>query len=458
MPVNQFLALGEETIWGIPVARTVFAKVHPGNAMDHEIDQTPSSIMAANLGGDAESMFIKGESGSGTIVVPTSFDDRLLLKLLKHAIGTVSSTTAGSPWTHTFTRSQRIQGGAVPNAVGLSLETNFELPDAGPLQARLVEGSVVNTLELGWEAENEIKATCGILGEQMTQIQETASPSFPNYDTYLQKYSQAGLTVNFGGDFGPVVMGVNVKIDNKYETLFTLGSSTTRQPRRKGKAEISGTLKLLWDQNQLPQSVATNAGTAATSLQVAAAVFTTGDTIKIGTNAPVVITGGGGTTTLTIPSSTWLAGASVVMVASNTSVAGVATTAVTVQPLFQNGDLIKIGANAPVWVMSGGGTGSIVISSAQTWSSGATVAFASSAAKYLWDTFKAKGSVTFQVTITGPGSEKWVVSLTNVRLGKPTLSPEEGQTQKAEFPFWSLHDPTNTAFKLGVITTQNQVV
>ena len=467
MPYNQFAAVGEEVNWGVPVARNKMARVHEGNALDHDIDQDVSSIMSSNVGGDAESMFVKGESGSGTIIIPSAFDDGFRLKIMKHGIGSVS-TQANTPsagyHTHTFMRrlGPPFIGGAVPNAMGLSLETNYELPDgtpASPLQARLVEGAVVNTLEWGWQAQEECKCAAGILGEQMTQIGETASPVFADLDNYLQKYSQAGIKIDGGGELAPIVLGVSLKIENNFTTIFTLGSSTTRQPRRKGKAKITGTLKVLWDQTQLPTTQATNAGTASTALTVAAAIFANGDTIKLPGVPATVVSAGGGTTSLTLGvARTWTLGATVAMNASSASGAGVASTALTItQALFQTGDYITIGGNTPVFVTAGGGTTSLTISAAQSWSSGATVQMVSSAAKYLWDKFKSKTPASFIVSVLGTGSYSETATISNVRLGKPTLSPEEGQTQSAEFPFWALNDLTNSALKV-IVVNQNASV
>ncbi len=464
---NGFLAVGEETQWGTPVARNKFAKIHVGNTLDHEIDQQPSSIIGANLGGDVESMFVKGESGSGTIIIPSSIDDGARMKILKHAFGAVS-TTGSSPYTHVFTRftGPPFPGGAVSNAMGLSVETNYQFPDGpptptGPLQARLIEGSLINTLEWGWQAEEECKTTATIIGEQMTQIQQTGSPTYPDLDTYIHKYSQVGIKVDSGGEASQVVLGVSLKIDNKYNTLMTLGSSTTRQPRRKGKGEVTGTLKILWDQTQMPATTANGSGSSSTALVVNNGFLAVGDTIRIGSGTTTTVSALGGTGNVNVTlagAKTWANGDVVQLCFANIPLAGSSVTAlVCSQSCFQNGDYIKIGTNTPVFVTAGGGTTTLTISASQSWSAAATVQIVSSLAKYLWDKAKAKTAVSFTITLTGANSTSETLLVNNVRLGKPNVSPEEGQTQTAEFPFWGINDTVNTAIKLTLVNLNSAV-
>jgi hypothetical protein len=146
------------------------------------------------------------------------------------------------------------------------------------------------------------------------------------------------------------------------------------------------------------------------------------------------------------------------MVATTATALGSSSTALAVNnTCFQTGDYIKIGANAPVFVVSGGGTLSLVISAAQSWSSGATVTIVSSTAKYLWDKFRAKTAASFLVTVTGANGTSETLLVNNVRLGKPNVTPEEGQTQTAEFPFWGINDAVNTAIKLTIVSTAGPV-
>jgi hypothetical protein len=247
MAYNQFAAIAEETVWGTPVARTKFMKVHEGSFLEHVADREVATIMSGNIGADAEAVFDKGQRGEGTLILPSSFDDIGMMTLLKHGFGLYAVTGAG-PFVHTFTRKTGppFAAGTVPTAQSMSVELNYELSDTG-LQARLLEGAMVKTVGLSWAAQEEVKGTFELIGEQVTQVVETASPTFPAYDLYLQKFSQASIKFDAGAEMNAIVTGFDFKLDNVVNPLVTLGSTTTRQPKRSGKADITGTIKMLWD-------------------------------------------------------------------------------------------------------------------------------------------------------------------------------------------------------------------
>lgn len=106
----------------------------------------------------------------------------------------------------------------------------------------------------------------------------------------------------------------------------------------------------------LGSTTAVGAGTNSKALTTAAASnFKNGDWIKIGTNDPVTIIGGGGTTSLVLLNEcTWTNGQAVV-------------------PYIADGSSIQIGGGAAVTVNSGGGTASLTLSAARTWSNLDTV-------------------------------------------------------------------------------------
>ena len=246
MAYNQYASVAEETTWGSPVTRTKFMKVYEGSYLEHMSDTDTSAAMGGNAGADPEFVYVKGQRGEGKISLPVSYDDQGILVMLKHAFG-LYAFTAGSPAVHTFTRKAGppFGAGSVATAAGLSVELNYELGDTN-LAARLREGGLVNSLALGWSAGEEIKADFELIGEQVTQIAKTGYPTFPTYDTYMQNFTQAAVSVNSTDDTA-VMTGFDFKMSNGYEPVITLGSYNTKQPRRKGKSDISGTIKMLWD-------------------------------------------------------------------------------------------------------------------------------------------------------------------------------------------------------------------
>lgn len=247
MGYNLFAAVGEETTWATPATRNKFAKVMVGSQINHRATRQVSAKLSANVGADPEKVFDAGQQGEATIIVPSSYDDGFFLKVLKHLMGKVVTAGAG-PYTQTFTRQvgSTPSGGAVPTAVSLSMELNYELPDAGPLEARLLAGARVKSGKFSWNAGEEITVEANLLGKEQTQVAKTGSPTYPDYDTYEMHFSQAAITIN-GTAFGAVCSGLEFTIDNGYEPRLRLGSVYTQAPLRKGKGDISGTIRLDWE-------------------------------------------------------------------------------------------------------------------------------------------------------------------------------------------------------------------
>jgi len=246
MPYNQFIGVGEETVFGTSVARTKFAKAFGGSHLDHIADREMSAVISGNVGADGEAVFDKGQRGEGKIIIPSSYDDMAMLMVLKHAFG-LYAFTAGTPAIHTFTRKvgPPFGAGLVSASTGLSVELNYELPDTS-LAARLLTSAAVKTLGLSWTAGEEIKAEVDFIGQGVTQVAKSSSPTYPTYDTYGMTFAQAKVQID-GTDDSAIVTGLDLNLDNGFDPVMTLGSATTRAPKRKGKASTSGTLKMLWD-------------------------------------------------------------------------------------------------------------------------------------------------------------------------------------------------------------------
>jgi len=248
MRYGEFSAVGEETPWGTPVTRDKFAKRLAGLFLHHRANRDKSAKLSANVGADPEGNFDKGQHGEGKMIIPVSYDDGLGFKYLKHLIGSVSSSTGAGPYVHVLKRlcGAAATGGAVPTAVALSCELNYELPDAGPLQARLLSGARVMGGTFAWNAEEEIVLDCDMIGKEVTQVIKTASPVYPDYETYGATFAQATLSID-GTAYGAVCKGLDFTIGNGYETRIRLGNITTQAPLRRGVAELSGNIRLDWE-------------------------------------------------------------------------------------------------------------------------------------------------------------------------------------------------------------------
>jgi hypothetical protein len=248
MPYGQFFAVGEETTWGTAVTRTKFAKVMAGSGLHHRADRAKSAKISANVGADPEGNFDKGQWGEGKIIIPMSLDDGAGLKVLKHLVGSISGTSGAGPYVHTFKRlvGPPFTGGAAPTAVALSCELDYELPDAGPLQSRLLAGARVKSGTFAWNAGEEVVLDCDLIGKEVTQVIKTANPTYPVYETYEIKSSAVALNIG-GTQYGAVCSGINFTIDNGHETRIRLGSINSQAPLRRGVSSLSGSIRLDWE-------------------------------------------------------------------------------------------------------------------------------------------------------------------------------------------------------------------
>jgi len=246
MPYNQFVGLGEETAAGTLVARTRFAKLMEGSGLNHRADRQVSAKLSANVGGDAESVFDKGQWGEGKVIIPASFDDLFGLTLLKHGMGLYAVSGAG-PFTHTLTRKvgPPFAAGAIPTAQALSLEMNYELPDAS-LQARVSQACRVKGFRLAWNAGEEFVIDADVIGKEAAQAAKSGAPTFPDYDAYEMKFAQVGVSIA-GVQYASVISGLEISVDNMHETRFRLGSVFTQPPLRRGKAAITGAIRMDWE-------------------------------------------------------------------------------------------------------------------------------------------------------------------------------------------------------------------
>jgi hypothetical protein len=248
---DQYACWAEETVWGTPVARTIFSRYHPGSVLRHIIDQAAHTPIGR---ADVERMFIQQERGEGKLILPAAYSG--LGKLFKHAFGVYAVSGAG-PFTHTFTLGDGppFNAGATANAQGLSVELHAALPDAGPLQSWLLEGAMVNSLKLAFAARQEVMADIDLIGERVTQVIKTASPVYADLDLYLVKPSQVTLSVDAGA-WATVVPSVEVTLNNNLVPREVLGSQYIGQPYRgpNTRREITGAIKGFWETAQTPTS------------------------------------------------------------------------------------------------------------------------------------------------------------------------------------------------------------
>jgi len=145
---------------------------------------------------------------------------------LKHALGTLATTGAGDPYTHTYTQSSQLDVG-----VGLTIERILGTDTvAGATRAEVFEGCKIATLGIKIALGDIARMTCGIIAETSSTRAAGGSPTFTTND-YPILFNQAGNfawnSVNYAA-----VKSMDLSHDNKIATRQRFGATTTKEPVR----------------------------------------------------------------------------------------------------------------------------------------------------------------------------------------------------------------------------------
>jgi len=246
MPYGQFAGWGEEVApdWGVAVARTQFAKLYSESESMHEKPMDPAAFLGNR---DPDRPFFGPEFGRATLVVPLVYDG--VGKLLKHSLG-VTVDAGSDPYTHTHSLDATPYTRASSPLVGLSVELNYELPDSS-LEAFLLTGGRVLSLAGSFRAGEEVQLRCALQGKQVTQVQKSGAPTFPDLDTDWVIPQQVLVTIDAGAHD---IYGFDWELNNGLrEDKAFLGSQYRAPATVSAKRQISGTIdkewvsKALWD-------------------------------------------------------------------------------------------------------------------------------------------------------------------------------------------------------------------
>lgn len=253
---DQYVAFGEETTWATGATPNKFLRYHEGSFLEHVVQQDPHTPLAY---ADPERFFRKVEKGQGTLILPLSYEG--LEKFYKHALGAVVTTGTSTPYTHTFNLADGppFGVGAVTNAVGLTVNMNMALPDSSA-EAMKLTGGMVSSAKFNFAVGEEPRVEFGLIGQKVVQGAKTATPTYPDLDTYLVKPSQVTLTVDGSTTAGyeASASSVDFTLDNGLDdSAIALGSAYIAQPLRGSDfRSITGTIKRWWDTASTPTSKA----------------------------------------------------------------------------------------------------------------------------------------------------------------------------------------------------------
>jgi hypothetical protein len=181
-------------------------------------------------------------------------------RLFYHALGTVSTTGAGAPYTHTYKVSD------LP--AGITLEKQFL--DLTPAQYFRYNGCKVNNIKMTVKPEGFIECTAAMAGALHT-VTTTSFDSAPVTQNF-NPWDGFGASLQEGGTTISVVTSFDFTINNNLdETVYVLDGTGQRYSLPEGIVKVDGTLTALFDSMTQYNKAVNN---TETSLQI---VLTQGD-------------------------------------------------------------------------------------------------------------------------------------------------------------------------------------
>lgn len=243
MGYDVFAGWGIETVWGTVVARTEFARPYDDTRLQHEKPQQPNTASGLR---DAEFPFFQVERGMGTLVIPAVYAG--MERLIEHCMGASLVTTGVDPYTHTFDLHDKPYTRATTPLVGLSIEHHLDLPDTN-LESMIMHGGRCKSFGMAIQANEEVKWTSEWVGEQVEQLQKTASPTFPDYQAAsspLVNFNHVAVTLDAGGSQEISSFEFTVNNNLRDDRADLDGTAFIANPLARAKREITGTMEKNW--------------------------------------------------------------------------------------------------------------------------------------------------------------------------------------------------------------------
>jgi hypothetical protein len=229
---NTTVGLGEESTWGTEVARSAWIAVASVElAGKASYLQSDSLLHGSGVSANAGHMTLEKIELGGSIEAPLFYEGGSAIGLLlKHALGTVSTTGAG-PYTHTFTLA-----GALPT--GLTLE----VIRGSTALAEEIYGAKISRLELSVSAGQQMRAKVDLIAKNQQARASGGTPSIGTRYPVLHKH--AGANFAFNSVNYSTVTSFKLVIDNKLTREQVLGSEYTQEPVRSQHQEVTVEIEL----------------------------------------------------------------------------------------------------------------------------------------------------------------------------------------------------------------------
>jgi len=235
MPVvlgrNSFINIGEEVTWGSPVATPVSNRI-VSTTMQRSQERNQTTFLSTGNAAFSQGFFDGMELTGGTIDLPIYYEGSGML--LKAAIGSAASTPGPAPYTHTYTPSADLPSLTIDVMRGSSTVEKFE-------------GCIVSSMTMSVEAGGEMTASFDIVAQTAAARSGTVSSSFGDGRQVL--HYEAGQ-LNFNA-VNYSLRSMELTVDNKIDRRNLLGSKLTAQPLVTDIREVTLTVTLDLEDNNL---------------------------------------------------------------------------------------------------------------------------------------------------------------------------------------------------------------
>ena len=232
---SAYIALGEESTYGTPVSTTGINNRVFSVSMARKQERERTTHLSQSSAAFAVNTFDGFEMAGGTIELPLVYKGIGLL--LKSAIGSVAPTGAG-PFLHTFN----------PSADLPSMSINVQ---RGTGSSEKFEGCMVSTMTLSCEAGGEARASFEIIAE--TALSRTGALSSPTFGDGAQIFHFQSSTLSYDSNTYSM-RSMELSLDNKLERVNYLGSKLTTQPQISDVREVTLTVTMDLEDNNLYNS------------------------------------------------------------------------------------------------------------------------------------------------------------------------------------------------------------
>lgn len=217
------VGLGEESTYASAVSRTRWLRPS-AVSLAASIDQASVDDLSAEVDSFAPLLqYQAAETVGGSVSGMAAYQDRALMILLKHALGSLTTSGGGPTYLHTYKPSKTLP-------TGLTVECGYAD------KAEIFAGCKVDRLELVAEMGRPLSFSATLIGAAGANLSATPTPSFDlAANANLMLHNHVGqITINSASYS---IKRLRIVIGNRLQRRPGLGSLTTLEPVRSGMPE-----------------------------------------------------------------------------------------------------------------------------------------------------------------------------------------------------------------------------